>query len=236
MSRDLFTNWAGEKSSAPLRGGRAAEKGDRKRTGISSLCLENAFYPLCLCSREARPEGVRKTALNVLHSQALALTAVCHPALPLPLLPGKKLDCNVRVISWTRRLEESGWRQEGVSLVTMFEDRQRNLWLSVIYNVSLHCFVIVTLQRGKKMTKASDNNFTSSGDRWWSLVDVKDTLQIFHILCCCFVLDHDAGKKERIVFFLTCLWLNKTFRYQEVGVDICSRVDTGFQTMTDMAL
>lgn len=97
MSRDLFTNWAGEKSSAPLRGGRAARKGDRKHTGISSLCLENAFYPLCICSGEARPDGVRKTQLWMCCTHKLSLWRLYATALPLSLLRGKRL-----IVTWGR--------------------------------------------------------------------------------------------------------------------------------------
>lgn len=155
MSRDLFTNWAGEKSSAPLRGGRAAGKGDRKHTGISSLCLENALYPLCICSGEARPDGVRKTQHWMGCTHKLWLWGLYATALPLSLLRGKPLIVTWGRQSRARRLKESGWRQQrkGWALWQCFEDRQRNLWLSVMYIVMFSLTALLSwLYRGKKKT------------------------------------------------------------------------------------
>jgi len=48
-----------------------------------------------------------------------------------------------------------------------------------VHFLSLLCYRDST--EVKKQKQNSDNNFMSSGHRWWSIVDVKNTLQIWHI-------------------------------------------------------
>lgn len=113
MSRDLFTNWAGEKSLAPLRWGRLGGLGNRKHIGCSGECVVFFVFSDRRCqARWCEEDSLMPLTAWIGYIYVVSLWLLCAKAHLFLCYWGKRSIVRDYLEGDTGGPEESGWGQQ----------------------------------------------------------------------------------------------------------------------------